>query len=120
MQWGLDQTHRVTVPLTVMLFPVSYAALPWCARSGRERIETPIPRARTIRNLLFKSHLLFAGTGPTSLGWVRPHLSKLDAILKRGLATVKCSSTGHASRALSEMMSRYTSISLHRAFSGIT
>src|SRR5712691_4160523 len=107
MQWGLDQTHRVTVPLTVMLFPVSYAALPWCANSGRERIETPIPRATTIKNLPFKSHLLVGETGPTSLGWVRPHLSKLDAILKTASATVKRASTRNASRALSGMMSGY-------------
>src|SRR6266853_5477555 len=107
MQWGLDQTHRVTVPLTVMLFPVSYAALPWCANSGREGIETPIPRATTIKNLPFKSHLLVGETGPTSLGWVRPHLSKLDAILKTASATVKCASTQDASLTLSVMMNRY-------------
>src|ERR1700687_636360 len=72
-QWGLDQTHSVTVPLRVMLFSRSYAAPPWCASSGSEKIETPIPRARTIRNLPFKSHLLFGGAkarvfrlGPTA------------------------------------------------------
>jgi hypothetical protein len=59
-------------------------------------IETPTPIATTAKNLPFKSHLLFAGTGPASLGWVRPHQSKLGAILKRALATVKCSSEDEA------------------------
>src|ERR1700730_14768260 len=60
-QWGLDQSQSVTVPLTVTFFPVSYAALPWCAKRGRVKIETLIPRAKTIQNLPFKSHLLFFG-----------------------------------------------------------
>ena len=63
MQWGKAQTHCVTVPLRVTLFPVSYAALPWCANSGSEKIETPIPRATPIKNLPFKSHLLWWGQG---------------------------------------------------------
>src|SRR5882762_8977930 len=61
MQCGLAQTHCVTVPLRVTLFPISYAALPWCANSGGEKIEIPIPRAKRIKNLPFKSHLLFGG-----------------------------------------------------------
>src|ERR1700680_4008330 len=99
MTWGLVQIHCVMVPLIVMFFPMSYAASPWCASSGSERIETPTPRARTIRNLPFRSHLLFGGTGPAFFGTgptflvrVRPHLSDLDAILKTALATVKCAS----------------------------
>src|SRR5258708_27274278 len=83
MQWGLAQTHCVTVPLRVTLFPMSYAAAPWCANSGSEKIETPIPRATHIKNLPFKNHLLFGGTrSSSSLGSVRPHLYKLDAVLK--------------------------------------
>src|SRR6266849_6898670 len=87
MQWGLAQTHCVTVPLRITLFPMSYAAAPWCANSGSEKIETPIPRARHIKNLPFKSHLLFGGaktrvfrlgpttsfqTGRDSKGRIRP------------------------------------------------
>src|ERR1700730_12658552 len=103
-QWGLAQYHCVTVPFRVMIFAVSYAALPWCASSGKEKIETPIPRATINRNPRFTSHLLFGGTGPTSLGWGRLQLYKLDAILRRALATVKCASTECVTR-ISEMLS---------------
>src|SRR6266550_712240 len=111
MQWGLAQTHCVTVPLKVILFSMSYAALPWCANSGRETIKAPIPRARTIKNLPFKSHLLFGGTRPASLGWVRPHLSELDAIL---MAASAANATGFLKTVLSKARQ---SIVLPRTFS---
>src|SRR5690242_11345982 len=58
MQWGLDHTHCVTVPLSVMVLVSSYTALPWCASSGSETIDIARARTRVARNLSFKSHPL--------------------------------------------------------------
>jgi hypothetical protein len=72
---------------------MSYAAAPWCANSGSEKIETPIPRAMHIKNLPFKRHLLFGGAQAASFGWVRRHLSELDAILKAASAIDEMANT---------------------------
>jgi len=53
----LDHIHPVTVPFIVSLFPLAYAAFPWCADSGADRLN---PHAITAKNtnLLFKGNLL--------------------------------------------------------------
>src|SRR5881628_2780766 len=92
MQWGKAQTHCVTVTLRVTLFPVSYAALPWCANSGSEKIETPMPRATHIKNLPFKAHLLRWGKwGKWGKGlrlYVEP-TTLFDGTMQTASATVK-------------------------------
>src|SRR5437016_3953685 len=51
-QWGLAQIHSVTVPFTVVLVPVAYAAFPWCANSGAETTKTPAATRNMVVSLL--------------------------------------------------------------------
>src|SRR5579864_2216558 len=37
-QCGFAQIHSVTVPFTLILVPVAYAAFPWCANNGNETV----------------------------------------------------------------------------------
>src|SRR5579872_514234 len=80
MQWGLDQSQSVTVPLTVTFLSVSYAAAPWCATIRDEKIETASPRERMIRSLPFTIHLHFpVGMRPTPASSARALLGALVA-----------------------------------------
>src|SRR5213593_2161839 len=45
-QWGLDQTHSVTVPFIVRIFSSKLAA-PWCASRGTECTRRPTATTKT-------------------------------------------------------------------------
>src|SRR6266436_6225585 len=83
MQWGLDQSQSVTVPLTVTFLSVSYAAAPWCATSREEKIETASPRQRMIRSLRFTTLLHFpVGTRSTLASCAPPYTPNLNPVAR--------------------------------------
>src|SRR5260370_13989550 len=76
-QCGLRQNHSVTVHFIVRFLSVSSAAVPWCANSGTETVNTPTASTKTIENLSFTSDLLsLAATGYIS----KP--TRCDQVLK--------------------------------------
>src|ERR1700739_3842963 len=55
--WGLEHWNSVTVPLTVVIFSMSYTADPWCADNGSDKVRRLTPNSKTLMTVCLIRHL---------------------------------------------------------------